>query len=328
MTEGNVFITGAAGFVGRNVLRYYVERGHKVTGLVRGAEAAERLAGWGARPVIGDMLTTDLAPLMEGCGRLVHAAASLDHGPGSAAARVNIDGTRRVLDAARRAGVAVTVHISTDSVLQDGRQLHQVDETTPYPRRPAGGYSAGKAEAERIACRAAAAGQRVVVLRPRMVWGRDDSTALPMLVEAVKSGRFAWISGGRYPCSTTHIANLCHAVDLAMTRGQSGEIYHIADGPARPFRETVSALLATQGLEVGEKSVPRPVVRAIAKAGDWLYTLTGGRVRGPLSFQDYATSAVEISLSVRKAEENLRYAPVVSWEEGLAELRSGQNSSK
>lgn len=323
MKKHHVFITGAGGFVGRNVLRHYVAKGDRVTGLVRNAEAAQRIAEWGAQPVIGDMLTTDLAPLMKGADRLVHAAASLDHGPGFVAAKINIDGTRRVLDAARRAGIAVTVHISTDSVLQDGRPLCNVDETAPYPNRPAGGYSAGKAEAERDALRAAAAGQHVVILRPRMVWGRDDTTALPMLVQAVQSGRFAWIAGGTYPCSTTHIGNLCHAVDLAMTNGRSGEIYHIADGPARPFRETISALLATQGLEVGEKSVPRALVRTIAKVGDWLHATSDGRIRGPLSFQDYATSAVEISLDTRKAEKELRYAPVVSWEEGLADLRAG-----
>ncbi|PRD40409.1 epimerase [Phyllobacterium phragmitis] len=328
MTERHIFITGAAGYVGRNLLRHYVAAGHRVTGLVRSAEAAEQIAAWGARPVIGDMLTTDLVPVMEGTQALVHAAASLDHGPGSQAARINAEGTRRVLESARAAGVASTVLISTDSVLQDGRPLCNVDETTPYPSRPAGGYSAGKAEAERIARRAAAAGQNVVILRPRMVWGRDDTTALPILTEAVRSGRFAWISGGDYLCSTTHVGNLCHAVDLAFGHGRRGEIYHISDGSPRSFRDTVSALLATQGLTAGTKSVPRGLIHGFARIGDGLYRLTGSRLRGPLSFQDYATSAVEITLDIRKAERELGYSPVVSWEDGLTELRQTQVTTR
>jgi len=322
MAEGHLFITGAAGYVGRNLVRHFIAKGHSVTGLVRRPEAAEQVVSWGARPVLGDMLTADLARLMSGADMLIHAAASVDHGAGSKAASVNPDGTRRVLEAGSEAGVKKIVHISTDSVLQDGRPLRNVDETAPYPNRPAGAYSAGKAEAERIARRAAAQGQHVIILRPRMVWGRDDTTALPILAEAVKSGKFAWISGGGYRSSSLHIANLCHAVELAFAHGGRGEIYHVTDGPARPFRETVSGLLETQGLEPGKRSVPRGALRLIARLGDGLYRLSGGRFSGPLSYQDYATSAVEITLDIRKAESDLGYRPVVSFEEGLSELRA------
>lgn len=106
----------------------------------------------------------------------------------------------------------------------------------------------------------------MVILRPRLVWGRDDTTALPTLAQAVRSGKFAWISGGGYRSSTLHIANLCHAVDLALDHGRRGEIYHLSDGPARPFREIVTGLLASQGLEARKTSVPRGVSRAIARA--------------------------------------------------------------
>ena len=324
MPERDIFITGAAGYVGRNLLRHFIARGHQVTGLVRTAEAADRVRSWGGEPVLGDMLNADLVPLMAGANTLIHAAASVDHGPGSAAAVVNPEGTRRVLDAARQANISKAIHISTDSVLQDGRPLCNVDETTPYPSRPAGAYSAGKAEAEKVARRAAATGQHVVTLRPRMVWGRDDTTALPTLVKAVESGKFAWISGGGYRSSTLHIANLCHVVGLALDHGRSGEIYHVSDGPARTFRETVTGLLASQGLPAPTNVVPRSVVRTIARIGDGLHRVSAGRYRGPMSYQDYATSAVEITLDTRKAERELNYQPVMAWEDGLAELQSYQ----
>lgn len=325
MPERHIFITGAAGYVGRNLLRHHIAQGHRVTGLVRSAEAADRVRSWGGEPVLGDMLSADLVPLMAGADTLIHAAASVDHGPGSPAVSVNPEGTRRVLEAARRAQVLKAVHISTDSVLQDGRPLCNVDETTPYPSRPAGPYSAGKAEAEKVARCAAASGQHVVILRPRMIWGRDDTTALPLLVKAVKSRKFAWISGGGYRSSTLHIANLCHVVGLALDRGRSGEIYHVSDGPARSFRETVTGLLASQGLDAPTKVVPRGLVRTVAQIGDGLHHLSGGRFRGPVSYQDYATSALEITLDIRKAERELAYEPVMSWEDGLAELHAGQS---
>lgn len=324
MPERDIFITGAAGYVGRNLLRHFIARGHRVIGLVRTAEAADRVRSWGGKPVLGDMLNANLVPLMAGADMLIHTAASVDHGPGSTADFVNPEGTRRVLDAARQANVGKAIHISTDSVLQDGHPLCNIDETTPYPSRPAGAYSAGKAEAEKVARRAAASGQHVVILRPRMVWGRDDTTALPTLVEAVESGKFAWISGGGYRSSTMHIANLCHVVGLALDRGRSGEIYHVSDGPARTFRETVTGLLASQGIPAPTKVVPRGVVRTVARVGDAIHRASAGRYRGPMSFQDYATSAVEITLDTRKAQRELDYEPVMAWEDGLAELRSYQ----
>lgn len=218
MTHDPIFLTGANGYVGRNLIRHFVAKGHKVTGLVRGTESAETIAALGAEPVIGDMLTTDLVPLMRGATQLIHAAADLGHGPGQEARQVNATGTARVFDAARAAGIASAVHLSSDSVLQDGGPLRNVDETYPIPHKPAGAYSAGKADAERIALQSAGA-MRVMVLRPRMVWGRDDSTALPTLAKMVRDGKFAWISGGTYLCSSTHIANFCHAVDLALQHG-------------------------------------------------------------------------------------------------------------
>lgn len=325
MTEPrHVFITGAAGYIGRNLVRHFIARGCKVTGLVRSRQAANLLAQLGGHPVSGDMLRDDLVPLMSGADTLIHAAASLDHGPGSDAASINPRGTRCVLDAARQAGLSAAIHLSTDSVLQDGRALCNVAETTPYPARFAGAYSAGKAEAEKIARDAAAAGLPVIILRPRMVWGRDDTTALPTLVAAVKSGSFAWISGGDYRSSTLHVANLCHGVDLALKHGRGGEIYHLSDGSARPFRQTVEGLLASQGLEAGTRSVPRSLIRTIARIADGLHRVSGGRVRGPLSFQEFSTSAVEITLNIGKAERDLGYRPLITWEDGLAELRTGK----
>lgn len=331
MTHSPLFLTGANGYVGRNLISHFTAKGVRVTGLVRNAKAAEQVAGLGAHPVIGDMLEVDLARLMVGATSLVHAAANLDHGPGRNAERQNSDGTRRVLEAARKAGIIVAVHLSTDSVLQNGAPLTCVDETAPYPRVPAGGYSRGKAKAEQIAHELASDSFRVVVLRPRFVWGRDDGTALPRLVDNVRSNRFAWISGGNYLSSTTHIGNLCHAVELALSRGMAGETYHISDGQARPFREIVTALLATQGLQPADKSIPRGVLKAMARIGDGLFWISSGRIRGPLSFQEYATSAVEITLDITKAERDLGYAPLVSWQEGLDELsqyRSGQSESR
>ncbi len=99
--------------------------------MVRSAAAADLVRSLGAMPVIGDMLTDDLAPLMAGAESMIHAAASLDHGAGRDALAANRDGTARVMAAARQAGTSAAMHLSTDSVLQAGQSLRDVDETAP-----------------------------------------------------------------------------------------------------------------------------------------------------------------------------------------------------
>ena len=66
----------------------------------------------------------------------------------------------------------------------------------------------------------------------------------------------------------------------------------------------------------------RPVLRLLARVGDRLCRVCGGRLQRPLSFQEYATSAVEVTLDISKAKRELGYLPIVGWEEGLEELKA------
>jgi len=321
-----IFLTGGSGYVGRNLIRHFRDRNMEVVALVRSAASAETVQDLGATPYHGDMLSSDIVEGMTGCDALIHAAADTNHGPGSRVqTRVNEDGTRIVFEAACKAGVRRAIHISSESVLADGRPLVHVDESAKLPRKPAGNYSRSKAAAERIALASNRPGFAVVALRPRLVWGRDDTTALPQLCAAARSRKFAWIDGGTYLTSTTHVANLCAAVELALLEGRAGEVYFVSDGEPVAFREFVSQLLETQGIEPTDKTIPRRLLRVVASVGDFIAALSGGRVKPPLTLQAYATSAVEITLDIGKARRELGYVPVMAREEGLAEMRSAQH---
>ena len=321
MTTQTLFLTGGSGYVGRNLIRHCVAAGWTVVALARSDAAAATVTALGARAWRGTLAAADLAEGMAGCQALIHAAADTDHGRGTPAQRAtNVDGTRQVLDAAQRAGIARVVHISSESVLLDGRPLVNVTEAQPYPRHPAGSYSASKAAAERLALAASRPGFAVVVVRPRLVWGRDDTTALPQLLAAARAGQLAWIDGGDYASSSTHIANLCAGVTLALEHGRGGAAYFITDGTPWTFRALVSGMLAAKGVAVPDKSVPRWLLHAMARVGDLLAGCSGGRLGLPITLQSYATSAVEISLDIARAERELGYRPVISIAEGLAEM--------
>ncbi|HTN59950.1 MAG TPA: NAD-dependent epimerase/dehydratase family protein [Devosia sp.] len=321
MSSEKLFITGGSGYVGRNLIRHFVAKGWQVIALARTEAAADRVAALGAEPRSGDLLSADLASAMAGCSMLVHAAADTDHGYGTAAqAETNVAGTGNILSAARQAGIARCVYISTESVLLDGQPLVNATERHPFPKHPAGSYSRTKAEAERLALSCNSDGFSVVAIRPRFVWGRDDTTALPHLLSAVKSGQFAWIDGGHYASSSTHIANLCAGVDLSLTGARGGEVYFITDGAPVEFRALITRLLATQGVDVPDKTVPRRLLRAMAVVGDILARWSRGRVKLPITMQEFATSAVEVTLDITKARTELGYRPVMTIEQGMAEL--------
>jgi nucleoside-diphosphate-sugar epimerase len=316
-----IFITGGSGYVGRNLIRHFVGKGSSVVALARTDLSAAVVEALGATPVTGDVHSPNLVAGMAGCDALIHAAADTGHGRGGAAQwRTNVGGTRHVFEAAQEAGIGRAVLISTESVLLDGSPLIDADETHPFPRRPAGDYARTKGEAERLALSLAGPGFAVMAVRPRFVWGRDDTTALPHITAAVEAGKFAWIGGGRYPTSATHVVNLGIGVDLVLTQGRSGEAYFITDGPPVAFRDLVTGLLESKGIRAPEKEVPRAVVRTVATISDFVDRLSGGRIRTPLSWQEFATSAVPVTLNIGKAQRELGYAPAMSLAQGLEDL--------
>jgi nucleoside-diphosphate-sugar epimerase len=247
-----------------------------------------------------------------------HAAAHVgQHGKLADFLRSNVAGTERVLAAARAAGVRRVVHVSTEAVLADGEPIVRADEARPYPARPAGPYPISKGLAERAVVAANRLGElETVVVRPRFIWGKGDTSVLPELVEAVRRGRFGWIGGGRYLTSTCHVANVVEGTLLAAERGAPGEIYFLTDGPPVEFRAFVTELLATQGVEAGDREVPRWVARTVA-------ALTGWMKQPPVTKTALALVGGEVTVDDAKARRELGYAGKVTREAGMAELRAG-----
>src|SRR4051794_8629825 len=162
----------------------------------------------------------------EGADVFHHAAAKVeDFGPAEDFERVTVQGTRNALEAARSAKVPRFVHVGTEAALMAGQPLVNVDETTPLrPDSPAP-YPWSKAKAEQAVRDANGTGLETVVVRPRFVWGKGDSTLLPEITAMVKAGRFAWIGGGSQLTATTHIDNTVEGLVLAAEHGKPGAVY-------------------------------------------------------------------------------------------------------
>jgi nucleoside-diphosphate-sugar epimerase len=323
------FVTGGSGFVGGRLIERLRADGWDVRALARSDAAEARVRERGAEPVRGDLLSgaamTDGARGADVC---FHAAAHLgDFGPLSEFRRVNVKGTQTVLESCRLAGVKRFVHVGTEAALLHGQPLVAADERTPLAFRSRAPYAATKAEAEAEVIAAGDGDMETVVVRPRFVWGAGDTTLLPAMTEMVRAGRFRWIGGGRHLTSTTHVANAVEGLILAAERGRPGNAYFVTDGSPVVFREFVSTLLATQGVQAPDGSVPVPVARALAAAGEGAWRLLPLPGAPPLSRFAFWVSAFECTLDDRKAREQLGYRPVITRDHGLTELQAASRAT-
>jgi nucleoside-diphosphate-sugar epimerase len=318
------FVTGGSGFIGGALVRRLVADGWSVRALARSDAAARKVGDRGAEPVRGDLDDVDaMAAGAAGADLVFHAAAQLgDWGRRDDFERGNVQGTRNALAAARQAGARRFVHVGTEAALLAGDPLIEVDEHAPLRFDSPALYASTKARAEEAVIKANRNGLQTIVIRPRFVWGRGDTTLLPLMAKMVRSGRWAWIGGGRHRTSTTHVDNVVHGLMLGAERGVPGGVYFVTDGEPVVFRDFVSRLLATQGVTPPDRSLPLGVARAAAAAGETAWRVLPLPGRPPITRFGVWVSALETTIDITRARTELGYEPVTTIDEGLEGLQS------
>jgi nucleoside-diphosphate-sugar epimerase len=201
-----------------------------------------------------------------------------------------------------------------------GEPLVNVNEEAPLRPDSPVLYSATKAEAEQRVRAANGDGLETVVIRPRFVWGKGDTTLLPTMVEMVRAGRFRWVGGGRHLTATTHVDNTVEGLWLGATKAPAGGVYFVTDGEPVVFRDFVSRMVGTQGVTIPDKSVPPAVAGAAAGAIEPLWRAL--RRPGPPPITRFAVwvSSQECTIDISRAERDLGYRPIRTRDEGLEAL--------
>ena len=324
MADANTaFVTGGSGFIGGALIKRLVREGWDVRALARSDEAVDAVRALGAEPVRGGL--GDREALTQGAsGRDVvfHAAAlASDWGTREEFQRVNVDGTLNVIEAAR-IGARRLVHVGTEAALMAGEPLIQVNEGAPLRPDSAALYPSTKAQAERLVRDANGARLETVVIRPRFVWGPDDTSVLPSIVEAVRSGQFRWIGGGHQLTATTHVDNTVEGLMLGATRAEPGTVYFVTDGEPVRFREFVTALLRTRGVEAPDGELPTAAAGALAALAETAWHALPLPGAPPVKRFSVWVASQECTIDDSRARAELGYAPVKSRADGLAELQA------
>jgi nucleoside-diphosphate-sugar epimerase len=318
-----LFVTGGSGFVGGQAIKHFVARGDEVLAMSRSEKSDAALRALGATPVRCDLETVTREHI-DSAEAVIHCAAFVEQwGPKDAWKRFNVDGTARMLKAAREAGARRFIHISTESVLWHGQSLRNVDETYPLAPHSPYPYSWTKAQAEQLVQAANAPGFETIILRPRFIWGPGDTTLMPTIERMAKSGGWMWVDHGRAMTSTTHVANLVHAIELALTKGRGGEAYFVLDDGVRPMREMITRMAEAKHLTLANRSVPGWFADFLGSACEFVWGAFPLKGDPPITRFSAMILSRDCILSDAKIRREMGYAPVVSVEDGMAALAAG-----
>ena len=208
----NALVTGGAGFLGLYLTEQLVARGDRVRVLSR--RSHPRLAELGVEWQEGDV--RDPHAVDRACRNIdtvFHAAAIPGiWGPWKHFYETNTLGTLHVLDACRKDRVARLIYTSSPSVIYDGADHLNVDESHPYPSHYLCHYPHTKALAEKAVLAANGSdGLATVALRPHLIWGPRDTHLVPRLIERARSGRLRRVGDGNNLISMTYVENAAAA---------------------------------------------------------------------------------------------------------------------
>lgn len=313
-----ILVTGGTGFTGSHLTRRLLQQGHRVVVLdTQPGLFLEELKSLGALILMGSVAEPDaLDKAVRGCELVYHVAAAFRDVslPRRAYWAVNVEGTRRVLEAALRHGVRKVVNCSTCGVHGDVRH-GPADENSPIA--PADYYQFTKFQGEAVVREFLGKGLQLLTLRPTAIYGPGDPGRFLMLFRMVRRGRFFMFGTGRAHYHPVYIDNLIDAFELAGTSETGdGEAYLIGDARSHTLTDLVGAVAKSLGLELKIRYLPfRPLW--LAALGCELACKPLG-VNPPLFRRRVDWFRQNRAFNIDKARRELEYLPKVGLEEGLA----------
>jgi len=246
-----ILVTGANGFVGRNLVRRLQKDGIAVRALVRNAAKAARLRDLGAELVDGDISNmSSLEAAMEGCEKVIHLVGIIQEAPGITFKGVHVDGTRNLLETAKKEGVR---HFIYQSAL--GSRPNAKSQ-----------YHRTKWEAEELV---RASGLPFTILRPSLIYGPGDLFTV-RLAETIKLSPVLPVIGtGQSKVQPIFIDDVNECIQkISMSDSYLNEMYEIGGPEQLTYEEVTKAIAAALGIRRPTVHMPMFFMRTMAKVAE------------------------------------------------------------
>lgn len=262
------FITGVNGFTGSHLAKLLCDRGYKVKGLVRKSSNLSRLQNCEIELVYGDICDRDvLKSALEDVDLVFHLAAYVELGLVDEAKmeRVNVEGTRAILEESKASGITQMIYCSTIGVYGDtGGQI--INET--FQRQQKGfssAYDRTKYQAQQLVNEFYQQGLPVVSMMPSGIFGSDDPHFGPIIKLFCQGKLKFWVGGDRMT-GIVHVDDLAEAMILAAEKSKPGEHYIISTGELKT-RDMFALLGQKNGISTPQ-DLPEFLVRIIGNILD------------------------------------------------------------
>jgi nucleoside-diphosphate-sugar epimerase len=314
-------VTGATGMIGSHLARRLLDEGWRVRALVRAASDTALLESWGVDLVRGDVgdATDRLARHVAGADYMFHCAAMVsDWAPLDEMMRINVAGTRHLVEAALASGGLKRFVYLSSMVVFGMHPQRGFDETAPMIHT-GDHYNLTKIRAEEMIQECIRErGLPAVIVRPPYVYGPRDRQFLPRVLASLRDGQFRFVGSGRQPVSLVYVGNLVEALVLAATRPDVvGETFLITDAEAVTRRRMMEIVCEETGYPMPTRHVPRWLVRALCPVMEGIHSLR--RSAEPPLVNKFRLKFMSTPLTYRidKARRMLGYEPKVDTEAGL-----------
>lgn len=313
------FVTGATGFIGGHLARELIKRGHTVSAVVRTPSKAQDLAALGVEIHAGDITDKEsMRQPMTGVDGVFHLAAWYKIGAkdGDAAQRINVGGTRNVLELMRELGISKGVYTSSLAIFSDtGGRV--VDETYRFEGKHLSEYDRTKAEAHyTVALPMIAEGLPLVIAMPGLVYGEGDPSAAGDVLRQYLQRKLPLVPQ-KTAFTWAHVDDIVTGHILAMEKGVPGETYIVA-GPAHTLTEALSIAEKATGIPAPRLQAPPALLKGMSA----IMSVVERVVSLP---EAYTSEGLRVSAGVtylgtnEKARRELGYAPR-SLEDGLPDV--------
>ena len=327
----NVMVTGAAGFVGSNLVKALLDRGCNVTALVR--KTGLDLEHPNLCFVQGDM--QDQASLMQACegvDTVFHTAACIAMLGGKAATAkyrdwaygINVKGAENIVAACKAKGVARLVQTSSVEVCFNSEEDLLVDEHAPYATTFNCLYTETKIQAEKTILAANEPGKLLTcALRPDGIWGVGQSVMMESIFASFVKGMPARLGGQGAVHDHVHVDNLVHAHLLAADALEAGtpiagKAYFITDGEPAALFDFIRPFVEGLGYKVPGPSIPGKPLYWSMKAWEWMHFKFG--ISAPVMAPHEVNKAI-ISHVINSdaAKRDFGYTPIKTVAQGMTE---------
>ena len=302
-------VTGGTGHIGNVLIRTLLERGEKVRALILPGESRDPIVGLKAEMVEGDVLNMDsLFESMRGIKGIFHLAGviSIMPGPNPFVRRVNVEGTRNILSAARKSGIQRLIYTSSIHAIQRMKE-GVIDERLPYDiGNPYGAYDRSKAEATLDVLNAADAGMDAVVACPTGVIGPYDfrGSMMGSVIHDAAAAKPTLYVDGAY--DFVDVRDVADGLIAAAEKGIRGESY-ILSGKKISVRYLLETVREITGRGFFQMRIPFDFAKLAALFTPLYYKLAHATPR----FTPYALEVLRSNsnISHAKATRELGYRP-------------------